>query len=79
MKIAKTALTVRLDPAVVEFIDYNSDMNHESKGAIVNHIIKLYMEELGIALPGGQITLKAPITKKTPDTKTSGSFLDKIK
>lgn len=79
MKIAKTALTVRLDPAVVEFIDYNSDMNHESKGAIVNHIIKLYMEELGITLPGGQITIKTPMTKKTPNTKTSSSFLDKIK
>ena len=78
MKEAKQVVTVRLEPKVLEFVDHNARANDESRSAILNHIIKLRMKDMGVEVPDGQIVLDAPKGKRTPSS-TASDLMNRVR
>ena len=79
MSEPKQSITIRLEPFVVDYIDYNAELNSTSRANIVNHIMKLHMKDSGIAIPETKITLESKNAPGTPAKASGSSFLDKIR
>ena len=79
MKTPKQVITIRLEPNVLSFVDYNVGTNNESRSSILNHIVKLYMKQLGMNMPDGQISIEPPKSRKAGVPQNASDILNRVR
>ena len=79
MTRGKQAVTIRFEPYILEFIDYNAQMNNESRSAIINHIARNTMKEAGISVPPEEIVIGSPAATNSSDFKKAADLMRRVR